>query len=824
MQVPDKRVIIGLPEWNIGGPCIFAERLVRGLSQLGWDARVLLTEKDTDLIEKKPTPLNRPDGVRFDELPAGRQDSWGLRWEALIRYLEENAPCVYIMVHDWRNNVIAPRLSDRVHLIGLVQADYDLEYSQAINLGHCWNAIVAVSDTIQFNLAETMPYLAPRLVTIRNAVPSLTSLPDKPEDGPLRIVYTGELRHDQKRLGDLAQVAWGLHESGTNFELTLIGDGPYRSELESITAPLIEKGVVRFLGKIPNAQLLEELKTYHVFTLTSQFEGLSISLLEAMSRGCVPVVSRLATQSLAVQDGKNGFSVPVGDVSGFVARMRQLSDDRELLARFSRAAFQTIIDGGYRVEDMLKSYLALFDRIEKMVSEQRYARPRSWMNPPPYRIGKVDILPANTTEEIKYVNHLAIWPNPIAPLESKHPRIQPRVKPSKRLEDYKVLFATPFGQISGVDVFSTHMVRHLRSAGIDASILGYRTNNHVLGLAIADDVPVTEPPVQFDRPMAARWQAMIDFLESLAPCIYVPNYTYEYSCIAPRLSDAVKVLMIAHSDDPMHYEHVARLGWVADGIVGVSKAITGHLARLDPSYLPRMRTIPYGIEVPPEFPLRVPIGDRLRIMFAGRHMVHQKRFQDLADIALALKDRGVPFELTIVGDGPDKDVVTTRLRRLIIEKQVWLPGKLSNDEVGEQLRQHDVFLLPSSYEGLSVGLLEAMSQGTVPVVSAIRSGVPEVIRNGVNGVIVPVGHIQGYADELEALNRDRHKLEAMSHAAYQTVVDGRYTVESMANQYVDLFRTMVGQEFQRPSGPIRPPQYLWDEMETGSLFNSKRRK
>jgi len=164
------RVIAGIPSWTIGGPCVLSERLVRGLTKAGWDARILLTETGSRNVHWQAAELARPLDIHFDLLPAGRDDSWGMRWNALIRYLEERSPCIYLMSTDWRGNVVAPRLSDRVRLIGFVHADYELEYDQAERLGHCWNAIVTVSEVLQFKLAHRLPHLAPRLLAIRNGV------------------------------------------------------------------------------------------------------------------------------------------------------------------------------------------------------------------------------------------------------------------------------------------------------------------------------------------------------------------------------------------------------------------------------------------------------------------------------------------------------------------------------------------------------------------------------------------------------------------------------------------------------------------------------
>lgn len=811
------RVIIGLPDWNIGGPCIFAERLVRGLSLRGWDARVLLTETDTACVQERPTPGVRPNDIRIDTLPAGYSDSWGLRWDALVRYLEERAPCIYLMVSDWRNNVVAPRLSDRVALIGLVQADCEIEYNQALRLGHYWNAIVAVSDILQYTLAHRAPHLADRLVTIRNAVPDLAQMPAKSSDSPLRIVYTGELRHGQKRLGDLIQIAHGLEAAQVPFEMTLLGDGPFRAELEARAGSLIAQGRVRFPGRLSNARLLEELKQYDVFMLTSEFEGLSISLLEAMSRGCVPVVSHLATQSLVVQHGVNALAAPVGDCATFVSHLARLVREPETRSSMAQAAFRTIVEGGYRVEDMLNSYEALFQQIEEMSRLRRYVRHRGWIVPPPHAVGGVNIMPFDCGRDITFASEHTLWPNPPppAPVEASPPaaaKPAPRSTPL-RLEDHKVIVAIPSGQISGVDVFATHLVRRLRSEGIDAKIVGGGAGNDTLGLALADDVPIESPCLPPNATWPQRWDTMIDYLEAQGPCIYLPNYDYNHSGICPRLSDRVKVVNIAHSDDPMHYEHVIRLGGVSNAVVGVSEAITRHIVGLDPALAPRLHTIPYGIEAPsPPTERTDEAGRPLRILYAGRLVSYQKRVLDLIEIALELDRRGVPFELTIIGDGPEREEMQRLGRKLILKRSIWMPGKLNNAEVLELCRTSDVFLLPSTFEGLSVGLLEAMSCGLVPVVSAMRSGVPELIRHGENGLIVPTGQIPHFTEQLTCLQRNPDERRRLAEAAYRTILTGGYTLETMTARYRELFETILQQPFTRPVGPILPPAYLRGEL------------
>ena len=811
------KVVVGLPHWAVSGPCVFAERLVRGLRARGWEASVLLTEAGCSKVPTPAGPASPPADIPCLTLPVRPDDPWGVRWEAIIRTLESSAPCHYLMLHDWRNNVVAPRLSDRVTLVGLLQADNDLDFEQAGRLGAFWNAIVAVADPLQFSFAHRFPHLAHRAITIRNCVPDLPEPPAKPQTGPLRIAYSGELRRTQKRLDDMIAVSRALMKRGIPHELTLYGDGEYRTELEALAAPLVAAGTVRFAGRLPAACLPDEMADQHVFLLTSQFEGLSIALLEAMSRGCVPVVSELVTQSLVVRDRLNALTCPVGDIGSFVGNLARLADDPTLREHLGRAAFETIRTGGHRIDDMLDSYEALFARLDAQVASGAFRRSCDWLRLPPERVGTTEILTALPGDpcgrlalDLDFINAVPVWPDrPSPPVALSQPPARPTALPP--FEAHKVIVSAAGGQISGVDTFTIHLLRRLRGMGIDARVHGSRELADRSGLAIAADIPVDprETPAWMGWPQA--WQSMIDYLESQAPCIYIPNYDYEYSCVVPRLSARVRVVTICHSDDPMHYEHTARLAHASDGIVAVSSAIRRHLEGLLPSLAGRMHTIPYGI---PRIDtgssaLRPPEGV-LRVAYVGRLMRSQKRANDVVAIAAALDRRGIPFEMLVVGDGPERTAMEQEGRRLVMRRKLAFLGTQPNDDVLDLLGSCDAFLLPSAFEGLSVGMLEAMSRGAVPVVSAIRSGVPDVIRPGENGLVAPIGDIEAFADRLALLQADPQAHARMAAEAVRTIHAGSL-VDTMFERYLALFRAVAAAPSLRIPGPVVPPAHLRGE-------------
>ena len=183
-------------------------------------------------------------------------------------------------------------------------------------------------------------------------------------DAPLRIVYTGRLVQGQKRVLDLARIVSGLDEQGIPAELTVIGEGEQRQTLMNACAPFVDRQTVRFLGTLANEQVLAVLGQSDVFVLTSEYEGLPVSLLEAMAWGCVPVVTDIGSGiPELVQDGVNGYRLPVGDIRSFVTRLGSLQEDVVLRSRMSREAYDTICTGGYDLDCMVQRYLELFERV-----------------------------------------------------------------------------------------------------------------------------------------------------------------------------------------------------------------------------------------------------------------------------------------------------------------------------------------------------------------------------------------------------------------------------------------------------------------------------
>ena len=108
-------------------------------------------------------------------------------------------------------------------------------------------------------------------------------------------------------------------------------------------------------------------------------------------------------------------------------------------------------------------------------------------------------------------------------------------------------------------------------------------------------------------------------------------------------------------------------------------------------------------------------------------------------------------------------------------------------EVPNLLKQHDIFLLASDYEGLPLSLLEAMGNGLVPVVSDLKSGIPEVVDQS-NGLLVPANDVAGYARAIIHLHEHRDELAAKSATA-RTRVEKEFSVTAMTDRWLAAIPT-----------------------------------
>ncbi|HXM01237.1 MAG TPA: glycosyltransferase family 4 protein, partial [Chthoniobacterales bacterium] len=122
------------------------------------------------------------------------------------------------------------------------------------------------------------------------------------------------------------------------FIWTIVGDGPELKRLQQTMATTPPHQTVVFAGQVPYYRVPQLLADADIFLLTSDYEGLPLSLLEALVSGAVPVVSDLDSGIREAIGTDTGILIEPDDIDGYAAAILRLDADRALLAKMSFAA------------------------------------------------------------------------------------------------------------------------------------------------------------------------------------------------------------------------------------------------------------------------------------------------------------------------------------------------------------------------------------------------------------------------------------------------------------------------------------------------------
>jgi glycosyltransferase involved in cell wall biosynthesis len=232
-------------------------------------------------------------------------------------------------------------------------------------------------------------------------------------------------------------------------------------------------------------------------------------------------------------------------------------------------------------------------------------------------------------------------------------------------------------------------------------------------------------------------------------------------------------------------------------LVAVSPEVRDDLVRLGVAPASKFVVIRLGIElderVDPDEASRVETRRQLGVApdafvvgWVGR-MTAVKRTDDLLLAMSNLEKLGVDAYLCLIGDGPDRDGLERRAHELGIVKRCLFVGYQS--DVARYYNAMDVLLLPSANEGTPVSVIEALAAQR-PAVATRVGGVPDVIRDGVDGFLVDVGDTDALAQRLAELARDP-ELRARMGAAGREHVLPRYAVERLVDDVDSLYRSLL---------------------------------
>jgi len=163
-----------------------------------------------------------------------------------------------------------------------------------------------------------------------------------------------------------------------------------------------------------------------------------------------------------------------------------------------------------------------------------------------------------------------------------------------------------------------------------------------------------------------------------------------------------------------------------------------------------------------------------------------KRVADVIQI-FARVAKEIPARLVLIGDGPDRSTAEWLANSLGIHDRIHFLGK--QDRVHELLPLADLMLMPSEMESFGLAALEAMACQT-PAIATRVGGVPELITDGVDGLLFPVGKVDDMALASIALLTDAERYQTMRKAARKTAQD-RFCSTRILPRYIDFYESLL---------------------------------
>ena len=163
-----------------------------------------------------------------------------------------------------------------------------------------------------------------------------------------------------------------------------------------------------------------------------------------------------------------------------------------------------------------------------------------------------------------------------------------------------------------------------------------------------------------------------------------------------------------------------------------------------------------------------------------------KRVKDVIRVFARIR-RAMPATLVMIGDGPERVDAENEARDLAVMDDVRFLGRL--DSVASLLQASDLFILPSQTESFGLAALEAMACGA-PVVASRAGGLPEVIDDGVNGILEPVGSVEAMGRRAVEVLRDPEKYAAMRAAAVAHAE--QFSADTIVPMYEAFYGEVLG--------------------------------
>jgi len=348
---------------GLGGIEAWTKDVCIALLDRGWKhVRILTDQHDYLIPEQLISVVDRVERTEDNETEDGIKN-----FLSLAGYFLERMPCTIITS---RPNVelmaactVKKKEPDKVKIISVIHMGTQDTYQKYAVFREWVDLYIGVSQDIREGMIKlgipekqvtsiACPFFCEEVLTRTYTTDRIL---------PLCIGYAGRLDSitpAQKRMDLLLKFMQELADRKINFKLEIAGDGPAREAMEEFLRNKEWKTRVIFLGNITRTEISDFWKRQDVCINLADFEGRSISIIEAMGNGAVPVVTLTSGVQEDVEDGRNGYHIPLGDYHVMADRIEYLEETRERLPEMGQAAHDKVYP-----KSLLSVHLDFWERI-----------------------------------------------------------------------------------------------------------------------------------------------------------------------------------------------------------------------------------------------------------------------------------------------------------------------------------------------------------------------------------------------------------------------------------------------------------------------------
>ncbi len=324
---------------GLGGIEEWTKAICRQLWKRGWENVKILSKKENESLDK-----DLEEHVEFFDVV---EEDGVTNIIQVLDFLKKSSPCVVITSQI--NNVLLSavllkqaQMSD-IRIISVIHGGTDSNYNRYFNLRDYIDEYICVSEDIREALinrgiesGRVFNITCP--VKCDNLLERTYSL----EGEPLRIGYSGRLELVQKRMDLLLKLIDVLEQKKVNYQFELIGEGSYYNQIVSFVQERRLNNKVKCLGKIDRSEVTAFWKRQDICVNIADYEGRSISIMEAMANGAIPIVTETSGVREDVTDGVNGYIVALRDYKKMADKIEEVDRHRHKLQQMGQLAHDVI--------------------------------------------------------------------------------------------------------------------------------------------------------------------------------------------------------------------------------------------------------------------------------------------------------------------------------------------------------------------------------------------------------------------------------------------------------------------------------------------------